>query len=143
MAGVNLHVVYRWSDWFLNTSNDWSSWKRGQMTRDEHGSPPSGIGALSRFWRFCLGPMVYLLPFFVYLVFQSFDYVFQKRVMRTKFVIYVFIIHNFTNSVFPFFSSQIQNASFWEHFVSILANSFFFCFFLYVNPLFRNHLLTF
>jgi hypothetical protein len=53
---------------------------------------PSGIGDHSRFWLFCLGPLIN------YLAFQSFEFertwwsLFQKRVVRIKFDIYDFNI---------------------------------------------------
>jgi len=65
------------------------------------GSPPSGMGDLSRFWLSCLGLFVFLLPktfklfgFQIFWLERTWWRLFQKRVLRTKFDIYVFITNN-------------------------------------------------
>jgi hypothetical protein len=64
------------------------------------------IGDLSRFWWSYLGPLVYLLAKLLnYLAFQPFDFertwwrLFQKRIVRTKFDIYVLLSVNCDRSV--------------------------------------------
>jgi hypothetical protein len=63
----------------------------------EYCSPHSGISDLSRFWLFCLDPIIHSQRPLAYLAFQSFDVqrtwwrLFEKRVVCTKLDVYVFM----------------------------------------------------
>jgi hypothetical protein len=90
VTGRIIELEY-WNLEFLNNVN----------TNKNLGSPPSGIhvGDLSWFWLSCLGPLVLLLPKFKLFGFpfeRTWWRLFQKRVVRTKLDIYVFItVHSF------------------------------------------------
>ena len=106
---------------------------------------------LSRFWLSCFGSLVLLLPKLLnYLAFESFDFertswrLFQKRVVRTKFDIYVFIFYycpcsidyiSFLNSDSHGLGENFRDKYYW--YIDILLISKW-----YLRCLCLNHLLN-
>ena len=58
-----------------------------------YGSPPSGIGDISRFWIFCLGLLVLLLPYFTQSN-QMYSLINYKRFVKQTIVIDDFLLHD-------------------------------------------------